>query len=61
MVTEFTALNTAVRLSKTQFPDEIVVVFRNAKGDFCYCVESEYTGDDENITQRYLNGHITVA
>jgi hypothetical protein len=61
MVSEFTALNKASHLSKREYLDMIVIVYRTESGDFQYGLESEYTGDESKITERYLNGRIVPA
>lgn len=56
MCTEFQILNRAVRASEEIYPDQIVVVFRKLDGGFAYKPEAEFLGDEEQITERYLNG-----
>ena len=54
--TEFQALNKAVKVSKKDFADMVVVVFKKEDGLYSYALEAEYTGRDENICEKYLNG-----
>lgn len=61
MTTEFEAINKALRLSKKQYQNEVVVVYQKANGKYDACPESEYTGDDENICGKYLNGGLAPA
>ena len=61
MTTEFEALNKACRLSKRQYLDEIVIVYKTESNDYLWGLESEYTGDEKNITERYLNGVLVAT
>jgi hypothetical protein len=56
--TEFQAINRVVRISKEEYPDEVLVIYKKEDGTYDFCPESEYTGIDENVLGRYLNGHI---
>jgi hypothetical protein len=58
MTTEFEVLNKAKRASIKKFPDQIVVVFRKLDGRYYFFPESEFLGDEKQITERYLNGEI---
>ena len=60
LATEFQAINKVVRISQ-QYPDEVVVIFRKANGEYDIVPEAEYRGEEENIVGRYLNGHIAPA
>jgi len=59
--TEFSAINRAVQLSEREFLNEIVIVYQRTNGDFGVTVEAEYTGLDENVRGKYLNGHLAPA
>jgi hypothetical protein len=61
MTTEFEALNKACRLSKRQYLDEIVIVYKMKDGDYCWGLESEYIGDEKDICERYLNGVLVAT
>ena len=58
MVTEFEAINKAVKLSKEKYPDEIVLVFQRADGQYDYCLDANYDGEENTICGQYLNGHL---
>ena len=55
-LTEFQAIQRAIRASNTNFKDQVVVVFMKEKDSYSYCSESEYTGWDMSICGKYLNG-----
>jgi len=60
MANEFQIINKIARISKKRFPDEVIVVFKKEDGDYDFCPEAEYVGEDDNICGRYLNGHIAL-
>ena len=55
---EFQALCLAAKASKKDYPDEIVIVYKQDDGNFSYIVESNYLGDFNKIYNRYLNGSL---
>jgi hypothetical protein len=59
--TEFQAINRAVKLSISQYRDEVLVVYQRANGEFDISPESEFHGNDDNIFGKYLNGHIAPS
>ena len=58
MVTEFSAILKAVRLSKEKYPDEIVLVFRKIDGTYDYSLDADYDGEENTICGQYLNGNL---
>jgi hypothetical protein len=58
MITEFDAINKALRLSKKEYLNEVVVVFQRVDRTYEVSPESEYTGEDDCICGKYLNGHL---
>jgi hypothetical protein len=60
MSTMFQVINKAVKISKEDYPDQIVLVYQRANGDYAYALESEYHGNEENICGKYLCGRLAV-
>lgn len=58
MVCEFDAIVKAVRISKDEFRDEVIVVFKKDDGTFDACLETEYLGEEDKVYEKYLNGSI---
>jgi len=58
MSTLSVSINKAARVSRKEFPDQVLVVFRKENGDYSCILESEYVGNDDYIMARYLNGEI---
>jgi hypothetical protein len=58
MSTLSVSINKAVRVSRKEFPDQIIVLFCKGDKDYSCILESEYTSEDEYIVARYLNGEI---
>jgi hypothetical protein len=61
MITEFEAINKAVHLSKSTYQNEVLVVFQRLDRTYEVCPESEYTGDEDYICGKYLNGGLAPA
>jgi hypothetical protein len=58
MKTEYDAINRAIKLSKTEFIDEIVIVFKKEDGSYGVLPESTYIGDDDAICGKYFRGNL---
>jgi hypothetical protein len=52
------AMQRAMKDSKKKYPDEVVVVFKLLGDNYSWCLESTYTGDEDLIYERYLNGQL---
>lgn len=61
MKNEFDGILKAIDLSKKEFQNEVVIVFQKDSGDYDACLESCYTGDDDKIFDRFLNGNHVPA
>jgi hypothetical protein len=57
-MTKFQAINKTLKISKGEYKDLVVVVFKEENKTFSFCLESVYTGDDDKIIGRYLNGSL---
>lgn len=56
MVTKSTVVKSVIKVSKVEYPDEVIVIFKKDNGDYSWCLESNYYGDESKILERYLNG-----
>lgn len=58
MATKFQVINIVLKLSELEFKDEVILVFKRKVGDYSFCLESLYAGDEESVCGRYLNGKL---
>lgn len=58
MITEFQMINKILKISEQELSNEVIVLYRKETGEFGFCVEGEYVGEEENICGKYLNGHL---
>jgi hypothetical protein len=59
MATKFQVISRAIKASKKDYcKDLVIVVFQRENGDYSWALEVAYTGDEDKIIGRYLNGSI---
>jgi hypothetical protein len=58
MVSKAVVVKSVIKVSKIEYPDEVIVVFQKSNGDYSWVLEANYIGDEDRIFGRYLNGKL---
>ena len=61
MATELQVTKKVVKISREEFPDELIYIVRKHDGSCTWCLAANYIGDEEKIVGRYLNGALAPA
>ena len=55
-LTESQVVRKAIKASRNDFKDQVVVVYHVKEDYYSFVLESNYTGEETNVVGKYLNG-----